>query len=64
MLCPLEAEAPENDVATARHLAAGYVGESFRASLETREAVEFLLTPAILVQEAISEHLFQTYPME
>ena len=33
-------------------------------SLGRREKVDFLLTPALLVQEAISDHVVLTYPEE
>jgi hypothetical protein len=32
--------------------------------LEMKEHVDFLLTPALLVQEAISEDIIITYPTE
>ena len=37
---------------------------NFQASLEMKENADFLLTPAILVQEAISEDVVITYPSE
>jgi len=36
----------------------------FEPSLEMKENVDFLLTPALLVQEAISEDVVITYPSE
>lgn len=36
----------------------------FRPSLEMKENVDFLLTPALLVQEAISDDIIITYPSE
>jgi len=33
-------------------------------SLRVREQVDFLITPALLVQEAISEDVVLTYPEE
>jgi hypothetical protein len=36
----------------------------FGPSLEMRENVDFLLTPALLVQEAISTDIIPTYPCE
>lgn len=33
-------------------------------SLEVREVDDFLLTPALLVQEAVSEGVILTYPEE
>ena len=36
----------------------------FSPSLEMKENVDFLLTPALLVQEAISEGVIITYPSE
>jgi hypothetical protein len=44
-----------------------HLGVSFRmadASLEVREQVDFLLTPALLVQEAVSDGVILTYPEE
>ena len=38
--------------------------QSFNPSLEKKENVDFLLTPALLVQEAISEDILTTYPTE
>ena len=39
-------------------------GGFYGASLEMRENVDFLLTPALLVQEAIDEGAVITYPNE
>ena len=36
----------------------------FRPSLEMKENVDFLLTPALLMQEALSEDIITTYPSE
>jgi hypothetical protein len=48
----------------ARAIAFGVVIGSFTPSLEAKEQADFLLTPAILVQEAISEDVVPTYPTE
>ena len=37
---------------------------NFQSSLEMKENVDFLLTPALLVQEIISEDVVITYPSE
>lgn len=37
---------------------------NFQSSFEMKENVDFLLTPAFLVQEAISENVITTYPSE
>lgn len=37
---------------------------NFTPSLEMKENVDFLLTPALLVQEAMSDDLIITYPSE
>ena len=37
---------------------------NFQTSLEMKENVDFLLTPALLVQEIISEDVVITYPSE
>ncbi len=44
----------------ARRLTNGLV----QSSLEMKENVDFLLSPAILVQEALSSDIIQTYPAE
>lgn len=36
----------------------------FEPSLEMKENVDFLLTPALLVQQAVSEDVIITYPSE
>ena len=38
--------------------------QGFEPSLEMKENVDFLLTPALLVQQAISEDIVITYPSE
>lgn len=42
----------------------GAATQAFRPSLEMRENVDFLLTPALLVQEAMSPNVVVTYPCE
>jgi hypothetical protein len=37
---------------------------NFQSSLEMKENVDFLISPALLVQEAISENVIITYPSE
>ena len=48
----------------ARGLAAGYGLGNFKPSLAMKENADFLLTPALLVQEAISDDIIITYPTE
>ncbi len=48
----------------AGRLASGYGLGSFRPSLEMKENADFFLTPALLVQEAISDDIIITYPTE
>jgi len=36
----------------------------FRPSLEMKENVDFLLTPALLMQETLSDEIITTYPSE
>ena len=48
----------------AGQIASDYGLGPFQPSLEMRENADFLLTPAILVQEAISDDIFSTYPTE
>jgi hypothetical protein len=38
--------------------------KAFEPSLEMKENVDFLLTPALIVQEALSEDVIKTYPSE
>ena len=38
--------------------------DNFQTSLEMKENVDFLLTPALLVQEVISDNVVITYPSE
>jgi len=52
------------DEALARQTGADYVLGNLQLSLEMREKVDFLLTPAFLVQQAISEGVVLTYPEE
>ena len=37
---------------------------NYRPSLQMKENVDFLLTPALLIQEAISPNVVLTYPSE
>jgi len=48
----------------AMRIASGYGLGLFQPSLEMKEHMDFLLTPALLVQEAISEDIIITYPTE
>ena len=45
-------------------LAARSATTGFKPSLEMKENVDFLLTPALLMQEALSEDVIITYPSE
>ena len=47
-----------------RRLLSTHLGVAFEASLEMKENVDFLLTPALLMQEALSEDIVITYPSE
>jgi len=47
---------------TTRHLFADF--HMVDISLEVREVDDFLLTPALLVQEAVSDGVILTYPEE
>jgi hypothetical protein len=38
--------------------------QTFEPSLEMKENVDFLLTPALLVQQVMSEDIVGTYPSE
>jgi len=48
----------------ARGLAGNFGLGPFQPSLEMKENVDFLLTPALLVQEAICDDIVLTYPTE
>ncbi len=48
----------------AKKIASEYGSGPFQTSLEMKENVDFLLTPALLVQEAICEDVVITYPTE
>jgi len=48
----------------AGRLAASYGLGPFQPSLEMKENADFFLTPALLVQEAISDDVIITYPTE
>ena len=48
----------------ARRIASQYSTGNFNSSLEMKENVDFLLTPAFLVQEALSDDIVMTYPTE
>jgi hypothetical protein len=58
----LNAEETINKVAG--DLAGRQVSEGFSASLNARESADFILTPALLVQDAISDDAIPTYPSE
>ena len=48
----------------AGQIASDYGLGPFQPSLEMKECADFLLTPAILVQEALSDDIVMTYPTE
>ncbi len=48
----------------AKRIASGYGLGPFQPSIEMKENADFLLTPALLVQEAISDDIIMTYPTE
>ena len=48
----------------AKGLAGREMSGNISPSLNAREAADFLLTPAILTQESISENVLITYPSE
>ncbi|HON89980.1 MAG TPA: hypothetical protein PK373_10020 [Sedimentisphaerales bacterium] len=57
-----EARTPAEQMTTTRHLFADF--HMVDISLEVREVDDFLLTPALLVQEAVSDGVILTYPEE
>jgi hypothetical protein len=48
----------------ARGIASGFGSGPFQPSLEMKENIDFLLTPALIIQEAFSENIIITYPTE
>ena len=46
----------------AREMIADTIMRNFEPSLEMKEVTDFLLTPALLVQEAVSRGVVLTYP--
>ncbi len=54
----------EDTPSLARRLATGPITRNFVPSLEMREAADFLLTPAVLAQEAVLDGVVTTYPAE
>jgi hypothetical protein len=57
--------APRTEGRAVASLIAGQLSASgFDPSLEAKEAVDFLLTPALLVQDALSDDVILTYPTE
>ena len=58
-------DSPEAELAAAAFRSASKTATTgFRPSLEMKENVDFLLTPALLVQEAMSQDVVATYPSE
>jgi len=57
-----ETRTAEERTTATRHLLADF--HMADISLEVREVDDFLLTPALLVQEAVSEGVILTYPEE
>ncbi len=58
----MEARTDEERVTRQRALQINYKGEDW--SLDLSEQMDFLLTPALLVQEAVSDGIILTYPEE
>jgi hypothetical protein len=48
----------------AERIVSGQMSDTFEASMEVMEATDFLLTPALLVQEALMEDVVPTYLAE
>ena len=55
---------PVSPAEIAKRAAAGQTMDNFRSSLDMKERVDFLLTPALLVQEALRNDTIITYPTE
>jgi hypothetical protein len=49
---------------TAESLVGSIMSSTFNQSLESQQATDFLLTPALLVQEALIEGVVLSYPCE
>lgn len=58
----LEARTDEERVILQHSLQINYAGED--GALDLREQMDFLLTPALLVQEAVTDGVVLTYPEE
>lgn len=64
-LRPRNVQVPETQKQRiAKKIASGYGLGQFQPSLEMKENVDFLLTPALLVQEALCDDIVITYPTE
>jgi hypothetical protein len=58
----MDARTDEERLTLRRSLDINYTGQDW--SLDLREQMDFLLTPALLVQEAVSDGVVLTYPEE
>lgn len=54
----------ERSADAAQKIAANYLRGNFEPSLEMKECADFLLTPALIVQELLSDGSIVTYPTE
>jgi hypothetical protein len=54
----------EQDRGSAEKIASAYIVKNFTPSLEMKEKADFLLTPALLMQEVVSDGTVLTYPEE
>jgi len=60
----IDADSRQRSRTAALRAASRAATTGFSPSLEMKENVDFLLTPALLVQEAISDDIIITYPSE
>jgi hypothetical protein len=61
---PVVQSAGPPDRARARRIAENRMAVNFSPSLQVKEATDFLLTQALLMQQAVSEGVIITYPSE
>ena len=61
---PVSSNTIDAEAAQAARLGASTVLGHFQPSLEMKESADFIVTPAVLVQESISDSVIPTYPTE
>src|SRR6266700_6559360 len=61
---PAAQQRPKQEQGLEKRIVAEHAAGNFVPSLEMKECTDFLLTPALLVQEVISDGVLITYPSE